>query len=162
MADFSFDVVAKVDGQELSNAVDMTRKEVANRFDFKGATVSIDLQKEHMDLTASDEMRMKQLIDVLQTKIARREISLKAFQFEEFESNVSGTVKCRVKIQNGLSQDQAKKVTKLIKDAKLKVTPRIQSDSVRVTGKSKDDLQQVIAMLRKEDLDFYPTFENYK
>lgn len=162
MSDYSFDIVAKIDQQELSNAIDLVRKEVTSRFDFKGAIAEVDLQKEHMDLNASDDMRMKQLIDVIQSKMAKRGISMKAFDFGEFESNVSGKVKCKVKIQNGLSSEQAKKVTKMIKDSKIKVTPKIQGDSVRVSGKSRDDLQAIIKMIREADLDFHPSFDNYK
>jgi len=162
MAEFSFDVVSKVDRQELNNALDLARKEVDTRFDFKGAHIKINLEKEAISLEASDDMKMRQLIDVLQNKFIKRNLSIKAFQFGEFETNVSGVVKCQAKIQAGLSQDQSKKITKLIKDSKVKVQSRIEGDKIRITGKSKDDLQQVQKMIRDADYDFDASFENYR
>jgi uncharacterized protein YajQ (UPF0234 family) len=162
MAEFSFDIAAKVDRQKLAEAIDLTKKEVATRFDFKGSKAEISLDKDTVSLDASDEMRIKQLIDVFESKLTKREISLKAFKYGKFETNVSGTYKCKVEIQNGLSQDQCKIITKMIKDAKVKAQPRIQGDSVRVVGKSKDELQEVIAMVRKADLEFLVVFENFK
>ncbi len=162
MAEFSFDIVSKVDQQELSNALDLTRKEVDNRFDFKGAKVKIDLEKDTLSLETSDEMKMKQLIDIIQTKLNKRNISLKAFKFGKFETNVSGAVKCKTEIQNGLTSDQAKIITKLIKDSKLKVQARIQEDQVRVTGKAKDDLQAVQKLVREAELEFDATYTNYR
>lgn len=162
MAESSFDISSKVDQQEVSNAIDMVHKEIDNRFDFKGANVGIKLEKEAIQLSTSDEMRMKQLIDVIQSKLVKRGLNLKAFKFGEFESNVSGTVKCTCSIQNTLTQEQIKTITKMIKDSKLKVQPRIQGDAVRVTGKSRDDLQEVIQMIKNADLDFHTTFDNYR
>jgi hypothetical protein len=162
VAEYSFDVGCKVDMQELNNALDLARKEVANRFDFKGAKAEIKLDKDALALTTSDEMRMKQLIDVIQTKLVKRELNLKAFQWGTFETNVSGVFKCKVAIQSGLTQEQTKKITKMIKDSKLKVQSRIQGDAVRVTGKSKDDLQEVQKMIRDADLEFAAVFDNYR
>lgn len=162
MADYSFDVVCKTDEQELANAIDQTNKEVNNRFDFKGAVIEIKQDKDSVKLDASDEMRMKQLIDVLQSKMVKRGLNLKAFSFGEFQSNVSGKVHCDVSVQNGLTQDQCKKINKLIKDRKLKVQTKIQGDSVRVSGKSKDDLQACQKALKDADLDFAVAFDNYR
>ena len=162
MAESSFDIGAKVDHQELSNALDQAQKEVNTRFDFKGAKIVIKLEDESIHLEATDEMRMKQLIDVVQSKIAKRDINLKAFKFSEFESNVSGVVKCDAKIQNGLTQEQIKKINKLIKDSKSKVQSRIQGDAIRVTGKSKDELQGIMKMIRDANFDFMTTFDNYR
>lgn len=162
MAEYSFDVVAKVDRQELSNALDMTKKEVDNRFDFKGATVDIKLEKEHFNLAAPDQMKLNQLIDIIQTKLIKRGLNLKAFKFGEFESNVTGVTKSKVDIQNGLTSDQAKKITRLIKDSKLKVQAKLQSNQVRVTGKTKDDLQSVQELVRGADFEFHADFENYR
>ncbi len=164
MAESSFDIGCKVDLQELNNAIDLARKEIANRFDFKGATAEIKLEKnEILALEASDEMRMKQMIDVLQTKMLKRGLNLKAFGFDaEFETNVSGVFKTRIPVQNGLTQDQAKKINKMIKDSKIKVQSRINGDSLRVSSKSKDDLQRVQKMLRDADLDFAVAFDNYR
>jgi len=164
MAEYSFDVACKVDQQELGNAIDMTRKEVDTRFDFKGQIAKIDLQKNGavVALEAQDEVKMRQLIDVFQTRLAKRELNLKAFKFGEFETNVSGVAKCKVDVQSGLNQDQVRKINKIIKDSKSKVQSRIQGDSVRVTGKSKDDLQQIQKQIRDADLDFAVVFDNYR
>ena len=162
MAEYSFDIVCKPDMQELNNAIHITEKELSNRFDFKGAIASIKLEKEAMQLEASDEMKMKQMIDALEDKLVKRGINLKAFQYGPMESNVSGLIKCKVNIQQGLSQEQAKKVTKLVKEANPKVQTRIQGDAVRVTGKSKDHLQEIMATLKSSNLDFAVNFENYR
>jgi uncharacterized protein YajQ (UPF0234 family) len=162
MAEYSFDVVYKVDEQELSNAINQTLKEAGTRFDFRGAIVEIERQKDGIHMASSDEMKLKQLIDMFQSKLVKRSINLKAFKFGEFEKNISGKVKCRVTLQNGLSTEQCKIVTKLIKDSGLKVTTRQMGDSVRVTGKSKDELQSVIKMLRESNIDFAVSFDNYR
>ncbi|MDH5654691.1 MAG: YajQ family cyclic di-GMP-binding protein [Spirochaetia bacterium] len=162
MAEFSFDVVAKIERQELSNAIDLAKKEIDTRFDFKGSKTEIKLEKDILSLEASDDMKMRQLIDVLQNKFIKRELNIKAFKFGEFETNVSGTVKCRVEIQNGLSQDQSKKIIKLIKDSKLKIQSRIEGEKIRITGKSKDDLQTVQKMIKDANYDFAASFENYR
>ena len=162
MAEYSFDIACKVDHQELSNALDISQKEITNRFDFKGTHVKIKLEKEKILLESADDMKMKQLIDVIQSKMVRRDLNLKAFAFGSFESNVSGIVKCQAEIQNGLSQEQCKKITKLIKDSKRKVQARVQQDSVRVSGKNKDDLQAVQQMVREASFDFAAVFENYR
>lgn len=162
MAEYSFDVVYRVDEQELSNAINQTLKEASTRFDFRGATIEIEREKDGIHMASSDEMKLNQLIDMLQSKLVKREISLKAFKFGEFEKNISGRVKCKVTTQNGLSTEQCKTVTKLIKDSALKVTTRQQGDAVRVTGKSKDDLQAVMKMLRQSEIDFAVTFDNYR
>lgn len=160
--EYSFDISSKVDRQELANAIDATKKEVENRFDFKGSPVTVDLEKEHLQLETADEMKLKQLIDVIQSKLVRRNISLKAFKYGPFESNVSGKFKCKVDIQNGLTQEQCKKITKLIKDSKIKVQARIQEDQVRVTGKDKDDLQAVVRLVKEANYDFDASFSNYR
>ena len=162
MAEYSFDTVCKVDRQELSNAVGAAEKEVHNRFDFKGIPVKIDLGKDTIHLEVPDEMKMKQLTDILQTKILRRGLNLKAFTFGSFETNVSGVVKCLVTIQNGLDQEQCKKINRLIKESKLKVQSRIQGDAVRVSGKKKNDLQAVQKIIQEANFDFAAVFENYR
>lgn len=162
MADYSFDIACKLDLQSLANALDTARKEITNRFDFKGKHVVIKHESEKLLLESSDEMQMKQIIDILQSKFSRCELSLKAFQFGEFEHNVSGIVKCAVAIQNGLSQEQCKKITKLIKEAKMKVQTRVQQDTVRVSGKSKNDLQSAQKMVKDANFGFATIFENYR
>jgi len=162
MAEYSFDISSKVDRQELTNAIDMAKKEVENRFDFKGSPVTIDLQKDIIQLEAQDEMKLKQLIDVIQSKLVKRNISLKAFKFGTFESNVSGKFKCKVDIQSGLNQEQCKQITRVIKDSKIKVQARIQEDQVRVTGKDKDELQQIIRAIKEQNFEFDTSFSNYR
>jgi uncharacterized protein YajQ (UPF0234 family) len=158
----SFDIVYKIDVQELANAINQTLKEASTRYDFKGTLVEIEKQKDELHLTAADEMKMKALIDMFQSKLVKRGINLKAIKFEEIEKNISGRVKCKAKIQNGLTQEQIKKINKLIKDSNIKVQTRQQGDSVRVISKSIDDLQAVIKFLKEQDLDFAISFDNYK
>lgn len=160
--EYSFDISSRVDRQELTNALDAVRKEVENRFDFKGSPVTIDLEKDTLNLEAQDEMKLKQLIDVIQSKLVKRNISLKAFKFGPFESNVSGKFKCKAEIQSGLNQEQCKKITKIIKESKLKVQSRIQEDQVRVTGKDRDELQAIIRMIKEANFDFDTSFSNYR
>ena len=162
MAEYSFDTVCKVDRQELANALDTARKEITNRFDFKGSHVKIEIVAEKLLIEAADDMKIKQLIDIVQAKLVRRNISLKAFPFAPFVTNVSGIVKSEAPIQNGLSQEQCKKITRLIKDSKIKVQSRIQSDTVRISGKSKNDLQTVQKIIEDANFDFATSFENYR
>lgn len=158
----SFDIVYKIDEQELSNAINQTLKEAQTRYDFKGSTVEIQREKDIINLSTSDEMKMKALIDMFQSKLVKRNINLKAIRFGEFEKNISGKVKCTAKIQNGLTQEQCKKLNKLIKDYNNKIQTRIQGDSVRVISKSIDELQGVIKYLKEQDLDFAISFDNYR
>ena len=162
MAEHSFDITCKIDRQELSNAIDIAKKEITNRFDFKGTHVQISLEKDHILLEASDEMKLKQIIDTIQSKMVRRGLNLKAFSFGAPETNVSGVVKNQASIQNGLTQEQCKKITRLIKDSKLKVQARIQQDIIRVSGPSKNDLQSVQKRIQQENFDFACLFENYR
>ncbi len=162
MSEYSFDVTCKINKTELGNAVDAAKKEILNRFDFKGAHVKIELEKESIMLESSDDMKIKQIIDVLQSKFVKRELNLKAFIFGETEKNVNGIVKSQGKIQNGLTQEQCKQITKLIKDSKLKVQARIQEDTIRVSGKSKDDLQIAMQKIKSENFNFALAFENFR
>lgn len=157
-----FDVVYKIDEQELANAINQTLKEAQNRYDFKGSPVEIQREKEEIHLTTADEMKMKALIDIFQSKLAKRNVNLKAIRFGEIEKSISGRVKCTGKIQNGLTQEQCKKINKLIKEYNNKIQTRIQGDSVRVISKSIDELQGVIKFLKEQDLDFAISFDNYR
>ncbi|MCS7205716.1 MAG: YajQ family cyclic di-GMP-binding protein [Leptospiraceae bacterium] len=158
----SFDIVYKIDEQELSNAINQALKEATNRFDFKGSHVEIQREKDEIHLATEDEMKMKSLIDIFQSKLVKRGINLKAIQFGEIQKNISGRVKCTAKIQNGLTQEQIKKINKIIKETNIKVQTRIQGDSLRVISKSIDDLQAVIKHLREQELDFAISFDNYR
>ena len=160
----SFDVVSEFDRQELVNALDQVRREVATRFDFKGAKVELTLGKDEVDLRADLEMRARSIRDLIESKAVRRDLSLKIFDWGEIEPAGGATYRQRIGLRQGLPEDLAKKITKLIRDDFPKVKSQIQGDSVRVTGKSKDELQAVIARLREEG-EGYPValqFKNYR
>jgi uncharacterized protein YajQ (UPF0234 family) len=162
MAENSFDVVSRVDMQELKNAVDQTMREIANRFDFKNSVSSIEIEDEALKLHSDDEFKLKQLVDVLQGKLVKRGISLKALDYGKVEPAAKATVRQDVKLKQGLDPDTARKVVKLIKDSGRKVTSQAQGDQVRVTGKSKDDLQAVQQLLKSADLPVDVQFTNYR
>ncbi len=158
----SFDVVSQVDMQEVRNALDQASREIANRFDFKNSVSSIEIEGDTLKLHSDDEYRMKALIDVLQGKLIKRSISLKALDYGKLEPASKGTVRQEIKLKQGLDADAARKVAKLIKDSGKKVTTQIQGDQVRVTGKKKDDLQAVMQLLRTADLAVDLQFVNYR
>lgn len=161
--DPSFDIVSKLDRPELQNAVSQAMTEIQTRFDFKGSNSEIKITEDQLVLTSENEIKLKQVIDVLTSKMAKRGISLKAFDFDsKVESATGQTVRMKVKIQNGLDKEQTKQITTLIKDQKLKVQATIQGDSVRVVGKKKDDLQEVMAAIRNANFNFDANFTNFK
>lgn len=162
MADSSFDVVSDFDQQELVNALDQVRREVATRFDFKGARVSLELGKEEITLHADDEFRAGSVKDLLQTKAVRRSLSLKIFDWGRLEPAAGGTVRQRIGLHRGLTSEQAKEIAKMVRDRFPKVKPAIQGDAVRVSGKSKDELQGVITHLRGLDYPVALQFINYR
>lgn len=160
----SFDIVSKVELQALDNAVNVTTREISNRFDFKGAHVLVELDKKTfvLKLEAEDEMKMRQLIDVLVSRANKQGIAPEAFDLTK-EGAQSGKIwRKEVKVRNGLGQEEAKKVVKLVKDAGLKVQASIQNDLVRVTGKKIDDLQSVIQLCRTADLGLPLQFVNMR
>lgn len=152
----TFDIVSKVDVQALDNAINVVRKEITNRFDFKDSPVVIDLNKKDfaLHIEASDDMKMRQLLDVLVSRSHKQGISPEAFDFSKDAYPSGKMFKKDVIVRNGLKQDDAKKVTKLIKDSGLKVQAQIMDDLVRVTGKKIDDLQEVIQLCQKASLGF--------
>lgn len=158
----SFDIVSKLDTQELANAINQAEKEIATRFDFKGSKSSIALEKEELVVVSDDDFKLQNVLDILQSKMAKRGISLKNLDYGKVEPAASGTVRQRIKVKQGIDQDNAKKINILIRDSKLKVKSQIQGDQIRVTGKSKDDLQQVMGLLRKADLPLELQFNNFK
>ncbi len=162
MADNSFDIVSKVDHQEVKNAVQMALKEVRTRFDFKGSKAEIEESADELVLTAEDEGRLRALRQILEEKLSRRGVSLKALTWGEVEEALGGTARQRGTLQSGLSAEQAKDIAKRIKATGLKVQASIQGDQVRVTGKKKDDLQAVIATLKDASLPFDWTAANYR
>jgi cyclic-di-GMP-binding protein len=160
----SFDIVSKVDLQALDNAVNVTSKEIANRFDFKDSPVTIDLNKKDFTLAieTADEMKMRQLIDVLISRAHKQGISPEAFDLEKKPYQSGKTVKQDVPVRNGLKQEDAKKVVKLIKESGLKVQAQIMDDTVRVTGKKIDDLQEVISLCKGAGLGIPLQYENMR
>lgn len=161
-SDSSFDIVSEVDHQEVKNAVQMSTKEVHTRFDFKSSKAAIEEGKDELVLSAESEGRLRALRQILEEKLARRSVSLKAFEWSEVEEALGGTARQRAKIQSGLTQDQAKDVVKRIRATGLKVQAQIQADQVRVSSKKKDDLQAIMAMLREADLPFHWKATNYR
>jgi len=151
----SFDIVSKVDMQTLDNAVNVTKKEIANRFDFKDSPVVIDLNKKDfkIDIETGDDMKMRQLTDVLLSRAMKQGIDPNAFDFSKEPYQSGKVVKKEVPVRNGLKQEDAKKIVKLIKDSGLKVQVQIMDDLVRVTAKKIDDLQQVIQLCKTSGLD---------
>jgi hypothetical protein len=162
MSDPSFDVVSQVNLPEVSNAVAQAQKEIAQRFDLKGTAAGLSLEGTELTLTANDEFGLKAVNDLLQGKLVKRSVPLKALDYGKPEPAAKGTVRQLVKIQQGIATEKAKEIVKAIKDAKLKVQAAIQGDQVRVTGKKKDDLQQVIALLKGSDFGLPLQFTNYR
>ncbi len=161
---FSFDITSKVKMEEVHNAVNQTLKELSQRFDFKGSKSEVNLnQKEHtITIVADDELKLKNIIEILKLRLAKRDISPKALEFGKVEASFQGTVTQVVKIQSGLSSEQCKELVKIIKDQKLKVQASIQDAQVRVSGAKKDDLQTVMQVIRARDLPFHTEFANYR
>jgi len=165
MADtFSFDIVSKVDLQETDNAINQARKEIIQRYDFKGSKTSIELKQKEFEvvLVSDDDFKMKAVVDILQSKFVKRGVPLKALTYGAIESAAGGTVRQVIKLQNGIDKENAKLLTKVIKDSKLRVQAQIMDDQVRITGKSKDDLQTAITLIRQADLKFAVQFVNYR
>lgn len=160
--DSSFDIVSEVNMQEVDNSIYQTDKEVGQRFDFKGSNTVIERSGDEIIITTSDDFKLRNVVDILETKLAKREVPLKAFEYGKVESSMGGRVKQVIKIRQGIDKDQAKTITTLVKNSKLKVQASIQGDSVRVSGKNKDDLQAVIQAIKAADLPFNVQFTNYR
>jgi uncharacterized protein YajQ (UPF0234 family) len=160
--EFSFDVVSKTDMQEVQNAVNQAQKELAQRFDFKGSKSSIEFAKDELTLVSDDESKLISLKDIIETKLVKRGVSLKAVEYGKLEDASLGTVRQKAKIVQGIEIEKAKAIVKAIKDAKVKVQASIQSDQVRVTGRAKDDLQTAIALLKQKDFGIPLQFTNYR
>jgi hypothetical protein len=162
--DHSFDIVSQVDFMEVTNALDQTRKEVAQRYDFRGSvtTVDWDKEKETLTLKADSEMRLKALNDVLQTKLTKRQVSLKSLEYKPVERAAGGAVRQEIKVQNGIPQEKCKIITKFIKETKLKTQPSIQEDKIRVQAGKIDLLQELIKLLQGKDFGIDLQFINYR
>jgi len=161
-AESSFDVVSQVDMNEVRNAVQMTQKELASRFDFKGSVSRVTLEEHSLVLVSDDEGKLKSVIDVLEAKLVRRKVPLKALQYEKVESALGGTVRQTVTLAAGIPEEKAKAMNKLIRKQFKRVRVVIQGDSLRVYAKSKDDLQAVMSLLRDEDFGQPLQFVNYR
>ena len=165
MADeHSCDIISKVDLQEVLNAVQQAMKEISQRFDFKGSKSSIELNKEKHEITviSDDDHKLKTVLDILQSKLVKRGISLKALQYGKIEQASGGTVRQLITLQQGIPTEKAKEIVKIIKDTKMKVQAEIQKDQVRLRAKKIDDLQAIMKLLREKNLDIHIDFSNYR
>jgi len=160
----SFDIVSKVDLQEVLNAVQQAMKEIQQRFDFRGSKSDIELNKDKHEITllSDDESKLKSVVDILQTKLVKRGVSLKALSYGKIEQASGGTVRQVAALQQGIPVEKAKEIVKLIKDAKIKAQGEIQKDQVRVRAKKIDDLQTVIQMIKEKDFGIHIDFINYR
>jgi uncharacterized protein YajQ (UPF0234 family) len=162
MASNSFDIVSTVDLQEVRNAIAQASKEIATRYDLKSSGSKVELVDEEIVLTAPDDYKLTAIRDVLEGRLVKRNVPLKALSFGTVEQALGGTVRQRVTLQKGIPTDKAREIVKIVKGAKLKVQTAIQGDQLRVTGKNKDDLQSVIQLLKETDLEIDMQFTNYR
>lgn len=158
----SFDIVSKVEMQEIDNAVNQTVKEISQRYDFKGSKCEITLEKDAIKLLADGDYKLKAVVDILQSKCIKRGISLKSLQYGNVEPASGGMVRQAVDIQQGISKEKGKDIIAVVKESKLKVQAQIQDDQVRVTGKNRDDLQEVIRLLKGKDVGVELQFVNFR
>jgi hypothetical protein len=161
-ADNSFDIACKVEMQEVTNALDQARREVATRFDLKGSKNEIELDKMEITIQSPDDMKLKAVLDILQSKLHRRGIDLKALTVGDPEPAAGSTIRQKITLQDGIPQEKAKEIVRLIKDSKVRVQASIQEKQVRVSGKNRDDLQAVIQMLKARELGIALQFTNYR
>jgi hypothetical protein len=161
-AENSFDVACKIDMQEVTNAIDQARRDITTRYDLKGGKNEITPEKMDIVLTSSDDMKLKAVLDILESKLHRRGVDLKALTINDPEPAGGGLVRQKITLQDGVPMEKAKEIVRLIKDSKLKVQASIQEKQVRVTGKNRDDLQAVIALLKGKDLGIALQFTNYR
>ena len=162
MAESSFDVVSSVDLQEVKNAISQAMKEITTRFDLKATGSDIALQGEEIVITSADEFKMKAVRDVLETRLVKRNVPLKAISFGTMDKALGGTVRQKVSMQKGIPTDKAREIVKIVKNSKRKVQAAIQGDQVRISGKNKDDLQAVMQSLKAADLGIDMQFTNYR
>jgi hypothetical protein len=161
-AENSFDIACKLDMQEVANAINQAKREIETRYDLKGAKNDIEHEKMVITITSGDDMKLKAVLDILQSKLHRRGIDLKALTVGDPESAAGGTVRQTVTLQDGVPQDKAKEIVRLIKDSKIRVQASIQENQVRVSGKNRDDLQAIIALVKAKDLGIALQFTNYR
>ncbi len=161
-AENSFDIVCKIDMQEVTNALDQARREIATRYDLKGSRNEVTLDKTDVVVTVPDDMKLKAVLDILQSKLHKRGVPLKALTYGTVEEGGGGVLRQRIGLQQGIPIEKAREIVRLIKDTKLKLQAAIQEDQVRVSGKNRDDLQQIIALLKDRDLGIALQFANYR
>lgn len=161
---FSFDVVSEINWQEIDNAINQARKEILQRYDFKGSKSTIEYNQKEKTITimGDDDYKLKAVIDILQNKFVKRAIPLKAMKYKAEQEASGSMIRQEIEVLQGISKDNAKLIVKLIKDAKLKVQAAIQDEQVRVSGKSKDELQEAMAIVKGAELDFAVQFVNYR
>lgn len=158
----SFDIVSKVDLQEVDNAIHQALKEIGQRYDFKGSKVEMRREENSIHLHAEDDFKLRAVVDILAQRLAGRKVPTKALSFKEPVPSIGGSLRQEIQLQQGIPQDQAKEIVRVLKSSGLKVQPAIQGDQVRVKGKNKDDLQAAIQLLRGSPLEFDMQFTNYR
>lgn len=158
----SFDVVSKLDLQEVDNAINQTAKEIKQRYDFKNSIAEVSLEDDKIKIVADDDFKLRSVIDILKTKLIRRQVPIKNLEFAKVEAASAGSVRQLVHLKQGIETDTAKKIVKDIKGLKLKVQAQILDDQVRVSGKNRDDLQAVISFLKEQDYQLELQFTNYR
>jgi uncharacterized protein YajQ (UPF0234 family) len=161
-AENSFDIVCKVDMQEVANALDQTRREVETRYDLKGTKNEVTLEKQDIVVRCPDDMKLKAVVDILQSKLHKRGVPLKALTYGTVEDAAGGAKRQKITLQQGIPIEKAKEIVRLVKDSKIKVQASINEDKVRVAGKNRDDLQKIIAMIREKDFGIAVSFDNYR
>jgi hypothetical protein len=164
MGEHTFDIVSKVDLQEVSNAIQQAMKEIGQRYDFRGSKSDIELDKgnNEITLTSDDEYKLKSVVDIMESKFIKRKVPIKALEYGTVDAALSGTVKQVVKLQQGIPTEKAKEIAKIIKSAKMKVQAEIQKDQLRVKGKDIDSLQSMISILKEKDLGIHLEFLNFR
>jgi uncharacterized protein YajQ (UPF0234 family) len=161
---FSFDIVSEVNLQETDNAINQARKEIAQRYDFKDSKswIELDLKEKKIAVVSDDDFKLKAVVDILQNKMIKRGVPLKALDYGPAEPAAGGTVRQMIGLRVGIDKENARLIVRMIKDTKLKVQAQIMDDQVRVSGKAKDDLQKVMQMIRDAELKFAVQFTNYR
>jgi hypothetical protein len=161
-AENSFDIACKLDMQEVANAINQAQREIETRYDLKGSKNEIKQEKMVITITSGDDMKLKAVLDILQSKLHRRGIDLKALTMGDPEPAAGGTVRQTVTLQDGVPQEKAREIVRLIKDSKIRVQASIQENQVRVSGKNRDDLQAIIALVKGKELGIALQFTNYR
>ena len=161
-AENSFDIACKIDMQEVTNALDQARREIETRYDLKGSKNEVTLEKTDITITAPDDMKLKAVVDILQSRLHKRGVPLKALTYGTVEQAAGGALRQKIALQQGIPIEKAKEIVRMIKDSKVRVQAAIQEDHVRVSGKNRDDLQKIIAMFRDKDLGIALQFTNYR